>query len=294
MTMVTNGTTLACPACTSPKTRQFLAGSSDQWRQIQRRFTYYICQDCRLRFQGVLPEEAKRLFADVQDVAPRIHPRRRRELRCEEDVLQVFRKLGLGRRLLDIGSGDGDFLSAARKSGFDCLGTDVSARLAEVARSRSGSEVLVGDLADLDLPSESFDIINLDSVLMYVSEPRDLMLEVARLLRPGGVCRIHEFDPDSLIGRLKGRHYWLYAPTHVNVWTRKSIVALGAAAGMTAFRTFSGTEASLSNWLATGLGGGLWVKSRDIVVFVMRRFRLFNFGIGGDTVYYLRRFEQRG
>src|SRR5207253_2472600 len=147
------------------------------------------------------------------------HPASRRELRCDGDVIRTFARLLPGRRLLDVGSGDGWFLAAARDADFDCTGTDVSERLAELARRRSGAPVLVGELGDLDLAPESFDLVNLDAVLMYVADPRSLLRHIARLLRPGGICRIREFDADSLAARVKGKSYWMYAPTHVSVWT---------------------------------------------------------------------------
>jgi SAM-dependent methyltransferase len=267
----------------------YLSGDSHHSLNIHRPFTYFLCKECRLRFQVVAAEEAQSLFADVQDTAPRTSPTKRKELCAEEDVFRTFHSLGLGTRLLDVGAGDGRFLAAARQAGFDCMGTDVSSRLAESAGRKSGAEVLVGDLASLALPAASFDVINLDSVLMYVAAPRDLMCEVVRLLRPGGVCRVHEYDPDNLIGLIKGRHYWVYTPTHVNVWTSKSIAALGAQAGLQMTRAFAGTEASLKNWLATGRRESLWERARDTVLFVLRKVRLGNRGLAGDTVYYLRK-----
>jgi SAM-dependent methyltransferase len=191
-----------------------------------------------------------------------------------------------------VGSGDGWFLAAARNAGFDCTGIDVSERLAEVARRTSGATVLVGELAGLDLPPGSFDLVNLDAVLMYVADPRSLMHQVARLLRPGGICRIREFDADSLAARAKGKAYWMYAPTHVNVWTGRSIRALGTASGLDAFRLIPGTEASLSSWLATSRDGGVLRQAHDIARFLARKIHVFNIRIGAETVYYLQKTAQ--
>jgi SAM-dependent methyltransferase len=281
--------TTVCPACAAPGAKQFLAGHCDAIRKIELPFVYYLCQGCRLRFQLVPPTEAIGFFADIQDVAPRTRPAHRREIRCEDDILRKLNKLGAGRRLLDVGSGDGHLLGAARRAGFDCLGTDVSTKLADVARRRSGVDVLVGDLAELSLPALSFDVINLDAVLMYVATPADLMREVARLLRPNGICRIHEFDPDSLAGALHGKRYWVYAPTHVNVWTAKSIAALARRTGLSLYRKLPGTESSLANWLATKPDSSFWARIRESIQFLLRKCRLWNLAIAGDTVYYLKK-----
>src|SRR5207245_1825353 len=105
----------------------------------------------------------------------------------------------------------------------------VSASLAKTAAERSGAPVHVGQLTDLDLPKASFDWANFDQVLSYVPNPREVVRKATGLLRPGGICRIREYNPDSLSARLKGQKYWMYGPTIVNVWPPKAIRVLAAA-----------------------------------------------------------------
>ncbi len=280
---------IVCPACASSETRLFFSGDSDRRRDIRRSFTYYLCDHCRLRFQETTPEEARGLYADVQETASILQRSGRKELRCEDEVLRRLSRLAPGRRLLDVGSGDGWLLAAGKKAGFDCTGVDVSERLAEVARRRSGVPVLVGDLADLDLPRESFDVVNVDAVLMYVANPREFLTRIASLLRPEGVCRIREFDPDSLLARMRGQSYWMYAPTHARVWTARSIRAIADAAGLKVVRTIPGTEASLANWLATQRQTSLWRRLKDSCSFWARKVQLFDRRLGAEIVYYLQK-----
>ena len=276
-----------CPACGSPDASPYVSGDRDPHREIRGAYTYYLCGSCRLRYRRVTFEEAIGLYADVEDKVP--SPSGRRPLHCDEDVLRAFRKLDVGSRLLDVGAGDGRFLAAARSAGFQCLGTDVSERLVETARARSGAEVLLGDLADLRLGRESFDLINLDQVLMYIARPRRLLVEVASLLRPGGICRIREYDPDSLRARMAGKRYWMYGATNVNLWTRQSIRALAYVAGLEVYRILPGTEASLSAWLAAGSRRDLRGNLSRSLGFLTRKVQLPGVSIGADTVYYLRK-----
>ena len=128
-----------CRACGSADTRLYLSGDRDRLKQeIRRPFQYFLCSGCRLRFQNVDQEEASSLYGDLEDLARTSRPRSRHVLSCEDDVLRTFEELGPGRRLLDVGAGDGGFLAAARQAGFDCTGTDISERLAQLARQRSG------------------------------------------------------------------------------------------------------------------------------------------------------------
>lgn len=279
----------ACPACASQRTSIYTSGTQDAFRALDRTFVFYLCEDCRLRFQLFGTAEAATLYADVQEVAERTVPAARREIRSEADVLRhLARWRGKG-RLLDVGSGDGWLLAAGREAGFDCMGVDVSAQCAEVARKRSGVPVLVGQLDALALPPESFDYVNLDVVLMYVPQPQALLACIRRLLKPGGICRIHEYDPDSLAARRAGKHYWMYAPTHVSVWPRSSIEALARNTGLSLLRTYAGTEAALSSWLATRRNPSLLSSTSDCLLYVLRKARIGRLALGADTSYYLRR-----
>jgi 2-polyprenyl-3-methyl-5-hydroxy-6-metoxy-1,4-benzoquinol methylase len=249
-----------------------------------------------MRFQLVDRQEAAGLYAEVQQESHRHFDFRslRQPLDFGDEVLRAFACMGPGRRLLDIGSGEGGFLAAARKMGFDCLGVDVSESLARIAQKRSGVQILVGQLTELDLPEGSFDWINLDQVMSYIPNLREMMRRVGDLLRPGGICRIREYDADSLSSRLKGKKYWMYAPTHVNVSTGKSIAALATAAGLEVFRVIPGTEATLASWLATVRSRTLPKRLRDTLLFGLRRVRLFGISLAADTVFYLRKPDERG
>lgn len=279
----------SCPACASRRTSTYVSGTQDAFRALDRAFVFHLCEDCRLRFQLFGTSEAARLYADIQETAERTVPASRREIRSETDVLRHLARWGGKGRLLDVGSGDGWLLAAGREAGFDCLGVDVSPQCAEIARKRSGVPVLVGQLDTLSLPPESFDYVNLDVVLMYVPQPQALLACIRRLLRPGGICRIHEYDPDSLAARRAGKRYWMYAPTHVSVWPRSSIEALARSTGFSLVRTYAGTEAALSSWLATRRDPSLGSRITDCLLYLMRKARVGRVSLGADTSYYLRK-----
>lgn len=278
-----------CPICDCREARPYVAGEHDPHRPIRRPFQFFLCPRCRLRFQVVDKTEAASLFGEVQMESHRHFVTPRQELRCDEDVLRVFAGMSAGRRLLDVGSGEGSFLLAAKQMGFDATGVDVCESLAQTARRRSEAPVLVGQLTELDLPEASFDWINFDQVLSYVPHLREIMRRVAQLLRPGGICRIREYDADSLSSRLKGKHYWMYATTHVNVMTGRSLAALARSVNLELIRVIPGTESSLSRWLATQRHSTLRQRLRDTLLFGLRRIRFLGVSVAADTVFYLRK-----
>ena len=182
-----------------------------------------------------------------------------------------------GARLLDVGCDTGALLRVARDEfGLAVLGVEVSAEAARVAREEHGLEVQVGDLADLDLPAAGFDFITLVDVLEHLSDPRVLLGQVHRLLRPGG--KVYRITPNHdalthaiglglyrLLGaRSRGLLERLYIPYHEFYFTRSTLSRLLSQAGLTVERLV-GREFPLDEF-----GHGLLLKLGLLPVFALQ------------------------
>ena len=100
-----------------------------------------------------------------------------------------------GRRVLDLGCGEGAYSRALAASGARVTGVDGSARLIAVARERAaaaglGIEWVCANASDLDiLASGSFDQVVASMILMNVEDYVRAIREAHRVLAPGGaVC----------------------------------------------------------------------------------------------------------
>lgn len=275
-----------CPLCLSTRTVDYCSGAGDVRREIPCSFRFFLCRDCRLRFQMSPMVDPTKLF-EVQDQAKVRSKASKRELRCDSDVLESFANTVSGRRLLDVGPGDGRFLESAKRDGWDCTGVDVSEQVAEYARRRSGVDVVVGNLCQLKFPAGSFDVVNLDQVLSYVEDPVALLAEVEHLLKPDGICRIREYDPDSVSALIAGGKYWMYCPTHLLIWSYRSIRKVATASGMKMMHIFPGTEASLTAWLDTERNRSASKVLGGTLKFVLRKIGFLGFSVAADKVYYL-------
>lgn len=104
------------------------------------------------------------------------------------DILQeLTRILGPagGRRLYDVGAGDGGFLDLARDNGFEPRGNDILQASVELAARKRGIDLDLGDLSTIDI--EPQDAITMWCVMAHVLEPDKLLVDCLRRLRPGGV-----------------------------------------------------------------------------------------------------------
>lgn len=91
-----------------------------------------------------------------------------------------------GRRLFDVGAGAGEFLLVARENGFESHGNEFAPGAIEMAKELTGIDLHVGDLATVE-GSDLFDAVTMWCVLAHVRKPDQLMRDVLRVLKPGGL-----------------------------------------------------------------------------------------------------------
>jgi len=101
-------------------------------------------------------------------------------------------------RVVDLGGGPG---RAVRRLGVDRpLVVDAAPGMVRRAGIR-GIPGVVADAGRLPLRTESVDAVLIVDALHHMSGQEAVIGEAARVLRPGGVLVVREFDPDTLRGR---------------------------------------------------------------------------------------------
>jgi len=106
-----------------------------------------------------------------------------------------------GKCVLDVACGTGDLAEAFASAGPDHVeGIDFTPEMLDVARERPpkrGSCSIswrVGDAMDLDVPSDSVDVVSIAFGLRNVMVPEKALAEFRRVLKPGGKLLILEFS----------------------------------------------------------------------------------------------------
>lgn len=104
----------------------------------------------------------------------------------------VVRTLGAlaptGARVLDAGCGTGGLLRQlhAARPDWGLTGLDFSPLACELARQRTGGEVVQGSVAALPFPDGQFDAVVSCDVVCQIADPAAAIREFNRVLRPGG------------------------------------------------------------------------------------------------------------
>jgi SAM-dependent methyltransferase len=115
-----------------------------------------------------------------------------------------------GRRLVEVGCGIGTDLVRFARGGARVLGVDLSETAIGLARQNLAShgcrgQAIVGDGSRLPVPDASVDVFYAHGVLQYAANPRGIVSEGLRVLRPGGTG----------IFMVYNRFSWLYAMSKV-------------------------------------------------------------------------------
>ena len=133
------------------------------------------------------------------------------------------------RRILDVATGTaGVAIAMARRTGADVTGVDISQAMLARGRERVRAAGLDGRISlqagraeQLPFPSGSFDAVSFTYLLRYVGDPAATVVELVRVLRPGGILASLDFYvPPKPAWRAL---WWLY--------TRTALPAAGMALG---------------------------------------------------------------
>ncbi len=108
--------------------------------------------------------------------------------------------------LLDVGSGTGEVLAAARDRGWTTQGVEPERTAAEMARGR-GLGVKISTLEESGLPEASYDVVSAFHVLEHIPESRGFLRTLERWARPGGFVTIEVPNFKGTLRRRR-RHGW--------------------------------------------------------------------------------------
>lgn len=149
--------------------------------------------------------------------------------------------------ILDIGCGAGFVSNGLAKHGFQVTGVDYSRETLDVARHHAPEQNVPryewGDAYALPFAAKSFDAVVAFDFLEHVTAPEKIILEVKRVLRPGGLFLFHTFNRNPLahLVIIKGVE-WFVKNTPANMHTIELFIRPSELARMLRDHDFSKPE----------------------------------------------------
>ena len=185
------------------------------------KFNLVKCKSCGLIY--VNPRLTGRSLADLYheeyfsfyvETSSNAHKRRQKTFKTEiAELERMTEKLGVGRKILDVGCGGGFFLSSLDDS-WEKYGTEVNSFAAKYARDTFRINVLEGRLREVNFPDGKFDIVKLRGAIEHLPDPIGELREIHRILRKGGLIAVNTPNIGSICGRLYKEKFRMVCPTH--------------------------------------------------------------------------------
>jgi SAM-dependent methyltransferase len=210
-----------CPGCGS-------GGGAPRGRKGG--FELLGCRACRTLYVSALPaagaaENYEGYYDEGNLAVPDFIDRRLDEIVAG---FEPYRRAG---RLLDVGCGAGTFLRAAARAGWEAVGVEVSATAAEHNRA-AGFEVFNGFLEEARYPEGHFDVVLASEVLEHVPDPGEMLREILRVLRPGGLLWATTPNGRGLSARALGLGWSAVCPPeHLHLFSRRAAAQLLSETG---------------------------------------------------------------
>jgi SAM-dependent methyltransferase len=159
-------------------------------RSIDQKAKIYRCDGCGHIFNNPRPtsDEIRDYYAFSSTYDDWAGEGEQRNRMWRKRLAMVRRERARG-SLLDVGAGDGHFLSLAKEF-YDVTGTEISTKATERAREQHGIELIQGELQDIELEEGSFDVITVFHVLEHVPYPGAFITRCRELLREKGILFI--------------------------------------------------------------------------------------------------------
>lgn len=221
-----------CPYCGSKEARGFWELGPDS------PFGVLQCQECKLVYTSPRPAVHTLGHYYPNDYAPyRVKPSRQRKRTWLDRIAgRAIERRCLppfgNRRLLDVGCGNGKFLSIAAEQGWHVVGLDLSAEAVRIVRDKHHLPAYQGTLPFPQFPSRYFSAITFWASLEHLPDPLEALVEAQRLLTIDGKIYIIVPNLRSLGAKLF-RENWFGAdiPRHLTHFDSHSLQAMMEKAG---------------------------------------------------------------
>lgn len=135
----------------------------------------------------------------------------------------ILPPLTTGKRILDVGCGDGHFLHFFKQNGWETYGTEVSTSSA-IYVGNFGHNIFKGTLNEAHYSRQYFDVIAINHVLEHIANPREMLNESYNILRDDGILVIAVPNFDCFDSKVF-RNLWgvVHPPCHLYLFTEKTL-----------------------------------------------------------------------
>lgn len=219
-----------CPICGCNYYATILEAKDFRFRTTEDNFKIAVCKQCGFRFLNPRPKESEiakyyppgfnkksgspfdKIINDLFNFAQ------------QNAINSIFKKYKKSGKMLDLGCGNGTFLLAMQKNGYEVWGTELNPCAREYVPDLLKERILYKDLVSCNFAEKSFDIITMFQSLEHMFNLKEILENVHKILKDNGILYICVPNMDFFESRLFGKYYYnLEVPRHLYFFTKESL-----------------------------------------------------------------------
>lgn len=207
----------SCPHCGGTTKKYFSAHDFNQ-RISELEFDYYRCKECGLIFLDPVPENIQDYYGQAY-AAYQVENILKVVTNFDVSKVALVKQYAQGKKLLEIGPGNGSFAYQIKKEGFvvDAIEMDENCCKFLKETIQVHSVTNSNNIAEaLSQTEGGYDVIVMWHVLEHLKNPWDVLHALPRALSKNGIVIIAVPNPEAVQFRLL-KQYWKHvdAPRHV-------------------------------------------------------------------------------
>jgi SAM-dependent methyltransferase len=188
------------------------------------------------------PKQWEEVYAyqakEIESLATDVSYARRASVLAHYSRVGEWLNPNFGRRVLEVGCGPGRYVAMLASLGFDVVGVDPVAYptwpVIEAKRQVKFMDLVFAEA--LPFPDASFDHVACIAALLYFQDPTRALVEIRRVLKPGGRMVLRTVSRWNLYHLIKGQDI---DPATRNRYNKEEFVKLASDSGFEVDRCFS-------------------------------------------------------
>ncbi|GEM_PF-1845396 len=131
-------------------------------------------------------------------------------------IAPIFPRFIQGGRIVDVGTGCGEYLLHLAELGWDICGVEINDAAATIGQKEKGLDIHCGKLFDARFPTGYFDAVTMHHTLEHVQNPRATLNEINRILKEKGELVISGPNVQNWERWFFGKFWWGWdVPRHL-------------------------------------------------------------------------------
>lgn len=226
-----------CNNCHSKHAKQIAVTKDFEYLSCENEFIYVQCSDCQLVYLksrpalntlSIIYPSSYNPYQFEKKLGPFINILR--NYVQKRKVKTITRYASKGAYIVDVGCGDGQFLSLLKKHGdtsWKLAGVDFSEHAINCLKAK-GISTFQGRFEEINWKGEKPDIIILNQVIEHLDNPAAVIEKAYNILKPNGLLIVETPSIDGFDAKLFKSQYWggYHSPRHWILYNEKTLQSI--------------------------------------------------------------------